>query len=49
MQAMTGFFSAMLGIVADFLASEPIIYLFGCILLLFVVKAIMMIINYKKG
>ncbi len=45
MQNMTAFFVAVLEAVASFMASEPIIYLFGLILLLFVVKAFKMIIS----
>jgi len=38
MDNMTSFFSAMLTLVADFLAREPIIYLFGLLCLCLVIK-----------
>lgn len=45
MTAMTTFFSSMLGLVADFLGSDPIIYLFGLVLLCFVIKAVKILIT----
>ncbi len=38
MDNMTGFFSATLALVADFLGREPIIYLFGLLCLCLVIK-----------
>lgn len=35
---MSGFFAAFLSAVADFLGSEPVIYLFGLVCLVFLVK-----------
>ena len=40
MDNMTAFFSSLLTLIADFLASEPIIYLFGLICLLLVLKVL---------
>ncbi len=40
MDNMTGFFSAFLTLVADFLAREPIIYLFGLLCLCYIVKVL---------
>lgn len=45
MENMTVFFTAMLEAVAAFLASEPIIYLFGLVCLTFVVKIVKDIMN----
>lgn len=45
MEDMTAFFTAMLESVAAFLASEPIIYLFGLFCLAFVVKIVKDIMN----
>lgn len=39
MNAMIDFSIAMLGAVANFLGSEPIIYLFGLVCFCFIVKA----------
>lgn len=39
MEHMTVFFTEILNSVSVFLASEPVIYLFGLVCLLFVVKA----------
>lgn len=39
MSVMVDFTSTVLGQLANFLGSEPIIYLFGCVCLCFVVKA----------
>lgn len=44
MAQMTDFFAAMLGLVADFLGSEPIIYLFGLACLVGVCKVVKIII-----
>jgi len=38
MDNMTDFFSVFLTLVADFLAREPIIYLFGLLCLCYIVK-----------
>lgn len=38
MDNMTSFFASMLRLTADFLGSEPIIYLFGLVCLLLVIK-----------
>ncbi len=38
MDNMTNFFSAALTLIADFLAKEPIIYLFGLLCLSLVIK-----------
>lgn len=40
MDSMIAFSAAMLGLLADFLASEPIIYLFGLVCFCFVVKVV---------
>jgi len=37
----------MLQLLADFLASEPIFYLYGMVIFLFVVKAVMTVIRIK--
>jgi len=42
---MTAFFTAMLSAIAAFLAAEPIIYLFGLICLVLVIKAVKNIIS----
>lgn len=38
MDNMSEFFSVMLHLISDFLASDPIIYVFGLVLLLMVVE-----------
>lgn len=38
MENMTAFFADMLGAIASFLGSEPIIYIFGLVCLVIVVK-----------
>ena len=38
MDRMSEFFAAMLGLVADFLASDPIVYLFGLLCLFILIK-----------
>lgn len=43
MNVMIDFTSTVLTQLAAFLGSEPIIYLFGCVCLCFVVKAFMML------
>lgn len=45
MTSMVNYSVAMLEAVAEFLASEPIIYLFGLVLLCFVVKVIRLLQN----
>lgn len=45
MEAMIAYSTGMLEAVALFLGSEPIIYLFGLICLVFVIKAVKNIIN----
>ena len=45
MQDMTAFFVEMLDAVATFLSSEPIIYLFGLICLILVVRVVKDIIK----
>lgn len=46
MQDMITFTSAILDNLASFLGTEPVIYLFGMFLLLFVVKAFRVLIAY---
>lgn len=48
MQDMIDFSTAMLTALADFLKSEPIIYLFGMILFTFVVKIFMILCGRRK-
>ena len=48
MQYMIDFSTAMLTALADFLKSEPIIYLFGMILFTFVVKIFMILCGRRK-
>ncbi len=38
MANMADFFSAFLTLTADFLGSEPIVYLFGLVCLIFIIK-----------
>lgn len=45
MNVMIEFTSTVLNQLASFLGSEPIIYLFGCVCLCFVVKAVKMLFN----
>ena len=45
MQSMIDFSAALLGVLADWLVSVPIIYFVGMFLLLFVVKAFKILIN----
>lgn len=45
MENMTEFFAAMLGAIADFLGSDPIIYVFGLVCLCMIVKIIKNIIS----
>lgn len=45
MENMTAFFVEMLNAVADFLGSEPIIYIFGLVCLVIVVKVFKDIIS----
>lgn len=40
MANMTAFFTAMLTLIADFLGSDPIVYLFGLVCLCFVAKVV---------
>ena len=44
MANMIAFSTAMLSLLADFLATEPIIYLFGLVCLCFVLKAVKMLL-----
>jgi len=46
---MITFSMEILSLVADFLASEPIIYLWGMIIFLFIVKAFMMIVRTSSS
>lgn len=46
MQSVIDFSVALLGAVADFLASTPVIYFVGMFLLLFVIKAFKILISY---
>ena len=48
MQDMIDFGTAMRNALADFLKSEPIIYLFGMILFTFVVKIFMILCGRRK-
>ncbi len=48
MQDMISFSTAMLIALADFLKSEPIIYLFGMILFVFIAKIIMILCGRRK-
>lgn len=48
MQDMIDFSTAMLTALADFLKSEPIIYLFGMILFTFVVKIFMILCGRRR-
>lgn len=45
MENMTAFFTAMLHSIADFLGSEPVIYIFGLMCLCIVVKVFKDIIS----
>lgn len=45
MENMTAFFVEMLGAVSTFLGSEPIIYIFGLLCLVIVIKVLKDIIN----
>lgn len=45
MENMTAFFVEMLNAVADFLGSEPIIYIFGLVCLVIIVKVFKDIIS----
>ncbi len=45
MQTMMDFSTGMLNAIAVFLASEPIIYLFGLVLLCFIVKVVKILIT----
>lgn len=45
MENMTAFFTSMLDSIAQFLGSDPIIYIFGLLCLLMIVKIIKVIIN----
>lgn len=47
MQGMIDFSAAILNLLADWLSSEPIIYLFGMFLLLFVVKAFKILVSVR--
>ena len=38
MYNVTGFFSIMLNLIADFLSREPIIYIFALAILIFIVR-----------
>jgi len=42
---MTTFFATMLSLVADFLAADPIIYLFGLVCLILICKAVKIIVS----
>lgn len=45
MENMSTFFRAMLGAIADFLGTEPVIYIFGLVCLCIVVKVFKDIIS----
>ncbi len=45
MENMTAFFTAMLNALADFLASDPVIYIFGLVCLCIIVKIFKEIIS----
>ena len=45
MENMSAFFVTLLQAVASFFAAEPIIYLFGVVVLLFIIKAFKMIVT----
>lgn len=45
MENMTAFFTSMLHAIADFLGSEPVIYIFGLVCLCIVVKVFKDIIS----
>ncbi len=45
MENMTTFFREMLGALADFLGSDPVIYIFGLVCLCLVCKVFKIIIN----
>lgn len=45
MTPMIDFSAALLGIVAEFLNTEPIIYLFGMVIFCFVCKGIKVLMN----
>lgn len=45
MENMTAFFTTMLNSIADFLGSEPVIYVFGLVCLCIVVKVFKDIIS----
>ena len=49
MQDMILFTRLLLGVVADFLMAPPIFYLFGTVVFLFVVKAVLMILGNFDG
>lgn len=48
MQIMIDFSKEMMAAIADFLNTEPIIYLYGMIIFLFVVKTFLMIIDNRR-
>lgn len=45
MENMSAFFREMLGAIADFLASDPVIYIFGLVCLCVIVKVFKDIIS----
>lgn len=45
MENMTTFFTAMLNAIADFLAADPVIYIFGLVCLCLIVKVFKEIIS----
>ena len=45
MQPMLDFVVALLGAVSDFVAAEPIFYLFGVLLFVFVCKGVRMLMH----
>lgn len=47
MSDMISFTTQVLGCISDFLASEPIIYLFGCIVGCFVVKMLISLMSWR--
>ena len=48
MEGMIQFNIALLGAVADFLKTEPIFYLFGVVIFLFVVKSFLLILSFAR-
>lgn len=46
MNAMMDFSAALLDVVAQFLGSEPIIYLFGLVMLCFLCKVIKILVSH---